>query len=177
MLCFSEVPKGRDISDHRSKFGDYSLVVSQNWLSNNSADRVLYVGNNSPVSQYLYKNLATMRGLSIYADKKTQLLFQNEVFSILLDLFSYIEVREHLEELEWRIVGKHGFMGGENDTGKTLDISLEEIEYVFVPNMSEVTKFQNVISEVATKDSVVKLPSVQVFPESIPHKKLTSAST
>jgi hypothetical protein len=168
-LCFSEVPEEWNICSLRNTFGEYALVVSQNWLNRNEADRVVYVGHYSPVSKHLHRNLASMMTISLYSDEKSQILFNNIIFPPLLDLFSYIEIRDHLEEIEWRIVGKHGFMGGKNETSKRLELSLDDIEFVFVPDGNEVTRFKSVVSNVALKNNVENIPQVIVFPDTIPN--------
>jgi hypothetical protein len=168
MLYFSEVPEGREISYQQLPFGAYGLVVKRQWLEKNEADRALYIGQNSPVSRHLFRNLANLRISSLFVDVSGQVLFDNSCFPALLDLLAHIEVRENIEEFEWRIVGNHGFMGGKRETGKRLLIQLEDIEYILVQKTEDVNGFEKLIIDFAESQASSQIPPVLCQPNVIP---------
>lgn len=168
MLCFTEVPEGQDIAYQRLSFGGYGLVVKRHWLENNGADRVLYIGQNSPVSRHVFRNLANLRISNLFVDNKGLVLFDNSCFPPLLDLLAYIEVRENLEEFEWRIVGNHGFMGGKREAEKRLGIELDDIEYVLVQKAEDADSFKKLIDRLAVTQKPSEIPSVLCHPDAIP---------
>jgi hypothetical protein len=170
MLCFSEVPDGRNIQYHQLNFGAYGLVVKRQWLENNEADRVLYIGQDSPISRHLFRNLANLRIANLFFDTKSNLiLFNNSCFSALLDMIAFIEIREHLEEFEWRIVGNPGFMKEKRDLEKRLVIGLEDIEYILVQNSEDIKFFEKLIDNLAIVQGTQNIPKVLCQPEVIPH--------
>lgn len=168
MLCFTEVPDGREISYHQLLFGGYGLVVKRQWLEKNKADRVIYVGQNSTVSRHLFRNLANLRIANLFVDTSGQVLFDTNCFPALLDLMAYIEVRDNLEEFEWRIAGNHGFMGKKRDVEKRLVIALDDIEYVLVQKHEDVRDFEKLIKGLAISQSPTKIPPVLCQPNVIP---------
>jgi hypothetical protein len=85
-----------------------------------------------------------------------------------LDLLAHIEVRENLEEFEWRIVGNHGFMGGKRETGKRLLIQLEDIEYILVQKTEDVNGFEKLIIDLAESQASSQIPPVLCQPNVIP---------
>lgn len=168
MLCLTEVPQGKVIGRHKFMFGSYGLVLSSGWVEQNCADRVVYVGHNSPASRQLYFCLTTMRILSLFADQQGQVLFENVSLKQALDLLVYIETRDHLGEAEWRIAGHHGFHGGKRETGKRLPVTLNDIEYVLVPSEDEVEEISKVIANLAVQQHVTNVPKVLEFPDTLP---------
>jgi len=168
MLCLTEVPPGRNIESHRYVFGSYGIVLKPEWVAKNGADRVIYVGHNSPASQQLFVCLATMKILGLFVDKNGTLLFGNESIRPALNLLSFIEVRDHLLEAEWRIAGNSGFMGGHRATGTRLPLNLCDVEYIFVPNHDEVARITNVVEQVALRKNSATKPIIMEFPECIP---------
>lgn len=126
MLCFTEVPQGRDITYQHLSFGGYGLVIQRQWLESNGADRVLYVGDNSPVSRHINRILASLKISNLFVDATTGLVvFNNRCSRAVLDLIAYIETRDNLAEFEWRIAGRHGFFGGVRDSGMRIPIGLD----------------------------------------------------
>lgn len=65
MICFTEIPEGRQLWFQHLSFGPYGVVVSRGWLERNGADRVLYVGDNSALSRRLYRVIATLIASSV----------------------------------------------------------------------------------------------------------------
>lgn len=168
MLCFTEVPEGRNISNHQVGFGAYGLVVRRQWLDEHGADRVIYVGQNSSLSRRLFRVLADFRIASLFAKEDGQVIFDSSCFADLLDLLVHVQVREHLEEFEWRIAGNHGLMGGVKDTGKRLPIRLQDIEYVLVQNQEDIAIFQHHINTIVARESHSSVPKVLHQPDVIP---------
>jgi Putative abortive phage resistance protein AbiGi, antitoxin len=168
MLCLTEVPEGRSISFQQFSFGGYGLVIKRQWLEKNEADRVLYIGQNSPVSCHLFRILANLRVSSLFVDGTGQVLFNMSCFPAILDLLAYIEVRENLEEFEWRIVGKTGFMGGKRAKGKRLTIGLDDIEYILVQKSEDIDNLNQLIHSLAISQKSSKIPSILCQPNTIP---------
>jgi Putative abortive phage resistance protein AbiGi, antitoxin len=167
MLCLSEIPPGKSLDHHRFSFGGFALVVKSEWLSRHGAERVMYVGLNSPASRQLYHCMATMHLLGLHVSPTGDVLFDNVTTNAMLELLPYVEVRDHLEEAEWRVVGRAGFVGGVRDTNKKLPLTLKDIEYIFVPS-DAVAKFTAQVEALATKQGCSLKPLVLQFPRCIP---------
>lgn len=167
MLCFSEIPPGKSLDQHRFSFGSFGIVVKPDWLARQGAERVVYVGQNSPASQQLYHCLATMHILGLHVSPIGDVLFDNVTMNAMLELLPYVEVRDHLEEAEWRVVGRAGFVGGARETNKKLQLALQDIEYVFVPS-DAIAKFTAQILALAIKQGCSTVPPVIQFPSCIP---------
>lgn len=168
MLCLTEVPQGRVLDRHRESFGSFGLILKQDWVIRNGADRVIYVGHNSRASQQLFVCLATMRIFGLFVDKTGLLLFDNESTRPALDLLSFFETRDHLEESEWRIAGSAGFMGGVRETGKRLPLLMSDIEYIFAPTAEDVKRLEGTVAELAAMQGTAYLPKVIEFPNVLP---------
>lgn len=167
MLCFSEIPPGKSLDLHRCRFGSFAIVVKSDWLTRQDAERVIYVGQNSPASQQLYYCLATMHILGLHVSSTGDVLFDNVTMNAMLELLPYVEVSDHLEDAEWRVVGKAGFVGSARETNKKLQLALQDIEYVFVPS-DDIPKFTAQISALAIKQGCSTVPPVIQFPSCIP---------
>ena len=168
MLCLTEVPKGKVLDSHRNLFGSFGLILKQDWVMRNGADRVIYVGHNSSASQQLFVCLATMRILGLFVDKTGTLLFDNESIRPALGLLSFFETRDHLEETEWRIAGKTSFMGGGRETGKRIPLLLCDIEYIFAPNAEDVKRLAETVANLAVKQNTADPPKIIEFPSVVP---------
>jgi hypothetical protein len=158
MLCFTEVPEGRCVREHYRAFGGYGLVVRRTWLEANSADRVIYVGDGSAVSRRLYEALAGLLIATLSPDANGEVLFRHHALGPAFDLLAYIEVRDHVEEFEWRIAGRHGFLGGGNDTGKRLPIGLPDIEAVVVRDQPDISYFEGLVARLAATQGTQLIP-------------------
>ncbi len=165
MLCFTEVPQGRDITYQHLSFGGYGLVVQRQWLESNGADRVLYVGDNSSVSRHIYRILASLQISNLFVDAMGLVLFDNRCSQAVLDLIAYIETRDNLAEFEWRIAGRHGFFGGIRDSGMRIPIRLDQIETVIVQSHDEITVLEALIQSLASSQRPSKIPNVLCQPE------------
>lgn len=168
MLCFTEIPEGRNISNHILSFGGYGLVVRREWLEKNRADRVLYVGENSTVSRNLFRNLSLLRISNIVACNIHQVLFDTTNLPALLDLIAHVETRLNLEEFEWRIAGNHGFMGVQKDTGKKLVIKLDYIEYILVKEKKDISHIESLVKKLSVSQGSISPPKVLYQPTVIP---------
>lgn len=101
MVCFTEVPEGRDLTLHHLSFGGYGVVVRREWLERNGGDRVLYVGEDSPVTRNLYRIIATLNASNLIRAENGDVLFGNHCFPPILDLLAYMERRDNGSEFEW----------------------------------------------------------------------------
>jgi hypothetical protein len=164
MLCFTEVPEGRDLPAHHLLFGGYGVVVRREWLGLSGGDRVLYIGNNSPVSRRLFGIVASLQIAHLSRGPAGNLIFGTPPTALVLDLFTYVQVRKNLEEFEWRIAGRHGFTGGARDTGKRLSLPMDQIEMVLVQNLSDVKPIEALVGEIAARQSATSMPRVLCQP-------------
>ena len=167
MLCLSEIPPDKSLDHHRFSFGSFALVIRAEWLACHGAERIVYVGLNSPASQQLYNCMATMHILGLHVSPTGDILFDNVTTNAMLELLPYVEVRDHLEEAEWRVVGRAGFVGGARETSKRLPLKMDDIEYIFVPN-DAVAKFTSQVLVLANQQGCSTPPTVLQFPSCIP---------
>lgn len=160
MICFTEVPDGRGIALHQYQFGRYGLVVRREWLDQNNADRVLYIGDNSAVSRRVFHLVAkaNIQGLHIGANDEP--LFDNSTTSAVVDLIAYVETRQNLEELEWRIAGRHGLMGGPNDKDSRLPLPIDSVETIFVEDETEIDGTIALVESLALAQSASHRPEI-----------------
>jgi hypothetical protein len=164
MLCFTEVPEGRDLPAHHLLFGGYGVVVRREWLAANGGDRVLYIGDNSPVSRRLFGIVANLQIANLSRGLAGNVIFATPPMALVLDLFAYVQVRKNLEEFEWRIAGRHGFSGGERDTGKRLPLPMDQIEMVLVQNCSDLKPIEDLVGQLAARQSASSIPRVLCQP-------------
>ncbi|MDY7538456.1 hypothetical protein QN372_04590 [Undibacterium sp. RTI2.1] len=169
MLCFTEIPEGRVLSTQHFGFGGYGVVIKRYWLEQNNADRVIYVGENSPTSKALYCILmdAKIRTLHIVTGKGVLWGQTPDELKNVWSLLSYVQVRHHLDELEWRIAGSHGFIGGIRDVAKRLPILLQDIEYICVQYDKEMPSMKKLIENLALQQKATSIPTILVQPETI----------
>ncbi len=166
MICFTEVATGKDISPHGLKYGKYGLSIDRAWLESKGADRVTYIGDETEYSKLMALNLGTMRALSLQLNPQGGVIYNAQIFEMILDLFCFFEKRSNLEEQEFRIPGKHGFSGGETRTGSRLEIPIQKIETIFVAEESDVEEIEETLRSVSrVQDYNGTLPTVRVFPE------------
>lgn len=168
MICFTEVPPGRDIHAHRESFGGFALVVRAPWLLRNGGDRVVYVGEGSPVSRQLHLCLAIMRIFGIHTLADGTPVFEGVSTQAAIDLVSFVEARAHLEQAEWRIAGLTGFFGEKRSTGSRVCLGMSDIEHVFAPGQREVALLRSEVSRLAAEQETDRVPVVSLFPRTIP---------
>lgn len=148
MICVSEIPKGRHVDNHALDFGQWAVVVSREWLEQQGGDRVIYMGNQTPVSSHLFRVAAISILSGMKLGNQGQVLVENTALEARLALFGHIEVRDNIQESEWRIVGANGFMGQNSDLGRRVPLPLDAIEYVFAPkfDVAHMTSFVNALA-------------------------------
>ncbi len=165
MICFTEVPEGRQLWFQHLSFGPYGVVVSRSWLERNGADRVLYVGENSELSRRLYRVISTLIASSVLLSKEGEPVFSSHCFPPILDLLACMEKRSNLAELEWRIAGHHGFHSGPRVTGKRLPLPLADIELILAKEESEVAEIKHLLHSLSGSFSMQVLPPIIHQPE------------
>jgi hypothetical protein len=165
MICFTEVPEGRQLWFQHLSFGPYGVVVTRSWLERNGADRVLYVGKNSALSRRLYRVIATLIASTVLLGQEGEPVFSSHCFPPILDLLACMEKRSNLAELEWRIAGHHGFHSGPRVTGKRLPLPLADIEAVLVKEASEVAEIEHLLRSLPGSTSIQALPPIIHQPE------------
>ena len=167
MICMTEVPAGKDLTHHRATFGAFGLVPRNSWVAASNAERIIYAGHNSPASRHLFRCIATMHILGLHLNQDGLLLFNTETSKAALPLLSYFESRDHLVEAEWRIAGTTGYMGGTRNTGTTVPIAMNDIEYVFAPDFA-LEQVQRQVSNLSTAQAARLCPTVMPFPQVMP---------
>ena len=102
----------------RTMFGNYGVVISQEWASSNNIQKVIYVNSKGPIFEtlrwlfkYAYDDLVK-RSLNREGEV-SQMAFTNKaraavaggiLYAKLLELYEYMEPIEHSYQQEWRIV-------------------------------------------------------------------------
>ncbi|QIM52513.1 abortive infection system antitoxin AbiGi family protein [Hydrogenophaga crocea] len=160
MICFTEIPEGRQLWFQQFTFGRYGVVVSRSWLERNGGDRVLYVGENSELSRRLYRVIATFMASTVLLGQDGEPVFSHHSFPPILDLLACMEQRSNLAELEWRIPGHHGFHSGQRATGRRLPLPLGDVEAVLVKEASEVAEVERLMRTLPGSNSLPSLPLV-----------------
>ena len=164
MVCFTAIPAGKLLDEHRADFGDYGIVASRTWIEKNGGDRVVYVGDNSALSRTLFLAVSTMHIFSLYL-VNGEPMYDGRAMSVALRLVCGVERRTHLNEDEWRIWGNPGWMGGRKEEGKRIALPLEEIELVLTPTVEEAKQVDAIVSDEARKQNARRTPQCIVFPD------------
>jgi hypothetical protein len=119
---------------HLQRFGQFGIVVSQEWARLNLAQRVLYVPDEGPIECALrwlfmtgYEQLKA--GIQYPDDAAAQMAFTNKamaglqgglLWSNLLTLYEYMEPAGHSHQSEWRIVHPHFLYGYASSKQETI---------------------------------------------------------
>ena len=169
MLCFTEIADGKDIRLHKEKFGEYGLLIKRQWLESKGADRVIYIGENTRLSNLLAINLSTFRILTLNNKNLNNLVTYNSYFmEMILNLFCFFQSRNNIGEQEFRLPGNHGFTNGKSSAGERLQIPISEIEEVYVKEFDEIGLFKDILNERVKNDEYHRsIPTVSLMPESI----------
>ena len=166
MLCFTEVVgDGRDLNRHVQAFGRYAVAVRREWVIASGGDRVIYVGEGQAATMHLARLLGALRLLSsLGASKPGQFLFDTKVLALVFELACFVEIVAHLEEFEWRIVGRTGLSGGEKETGKKIVCPLKDILRVYVNSVNDVPEIEKIIQNKAVSEGYTgKFPPVDTI--------------
>lgn len=166
MICFTEVHEGRSLVPHYANFGAYGVVVSKEWLEANGGDRVLYAGPTSAVTKRLHRLFVDLQIAKLYV-QNGKMLFNNSSLEPILNLLAYIQSKDQLDEVEWRIAGEHGFTGRRRETGDRLTLPFDAIQAVLVKKEDEVEKFTDILKALSTTPGK-ELPPVLVQPRILP---------
>jgi len=167
MICFSEIQRGRGLGSHFVNFGAYGVAVTRDWLEQQGGDRVIYAGPDSAISKRLHRLFIDHQIACVYDNAGTP-TYDSRSIAPILDLLVYIQGRDQLEEVEWRIAGRHGFMGGARSTGTRIPLPLAEIEAVLVQREDDKPKFTAILKALAKEQGVAKTPRVMVQPTTLP---------
>lgn len=167
MICLTEVPRGRNIQDHIVTFGAYGIVVSDDWVRRNKFDRVVYAGEDSPVSLRLWRLFARLAIASLTQNPDGQLVHDTTVFQEVLGMCAFIEQREHLTEAEWRLPGATGFFGGSRSTGSRVTLPLEDVELVLVQNHADIPVIEALVADLVASRAGTHAPRVLCQPATI----------
>jgi hypothetical protein len=167
MICFSEIQRGRELGSHFVNFGAYGVAVNREWLERQGGDRVVYAGPNSAITERLHRLFIDHQIACIYDDAGTP-LYDSRSLAPILDLLVYVQGRDQLEEVEWRIAGHHGFMGGPRSTDTRIPLPLADIETVLVQRESDKPKFKSILKSLAKAQGLAKTPRILVQPKTLP---------
>lgn len=166
MICFTEVQEGRDLKLHYLNFGSYGIVMTREWLERNGGDRVVYAGPGSALTTRLHRLFIDFQIAGVHVQNGKALFDSNHMHPI-LNLLAFVQCRDHLAEVEWRIAGEHGFMGGDRASGKRLPFSLNDIEEVVVQNDEDVSRFESILRSLPGAEKCAELPTVRRQPDSL----------
>lgn len=166
MICFTEVQEGRNLTMHYLNFGAYGVVMTREWLERNGGDRVIYAGQNSALTTRLHRLFVDFLIAGVHV-KNGKALFDSNHFHPILNLLAFIQGRDQLAEVEWRIAGEHGFMGGDKASGKRLPLPLNDIEDVVVQNDEDVPRFEAILRSLPGAGECTELPVVRRQPDSL----------
>ncbi len=166
MICFTEVQGARDLKPHYLNFGAYGVVVTRDWLERNGGDRVVYAGPNSALTTRLHRLFIDLQIAGIHMENGAPLFDISHMIPI-LNLLAFIQRRDQLAEVEWRIAGEHGFMGGKKATGNRLPLAVNDIEEVLVQNEDDVPKFESILKSLPRTEVGVVLPPVRCQPDTL----------
>lgn len=167
MICFTEVHDGRDLYPHYLNFGGYGVVVSRDWLETNGGDRVLYAGARSEVTKRLHRLFVDHQIAGLHVQNGSMML-GSSAQSPILDLLAYVQGRDQLIEVEWRIAGEHGFTGRRRTSGERIALPLHAIETVVVQNPDDVARFEDILKSLPEASSATRLPPVLRQPTMLP---------
>ena len=167
MICFSEIQRGRELGSHFVNFGAYGVAVTREWLEQQGGDRVMYAGPHSAITKRLHRLFIDHQIACVYDNAGTP-LYNSRCIAPILDLLVYIQGRDQLEEVEWRIAGHHGFMGGPRSTGTRIPLPLADIETVLVQREDDKPKFMAILKSLAKAQGVAKTPRILVQPKTLP---------
>lgn len=130
MVSFTEINPS-EAENHRVKYGQFGIVVSEDWGKARGAQRVIYVPESGPFTLALQKiydiGFRDLQARIDYPDDAAwQMAFENksmassiagaELWGSLLSLWEYLEPEESSVEREWRIVNELPDYSLEGDT-------------------------------------------------------------
>jgi hypothetical protein len=117
MISFTDLPP-EAAHGPRSAFGNYGIVISQEWASSNNIQKVFYIDSEGSIFEalrslfkYAYDDLVK-KSLNREGEV-SQMAFTNKaraavaggiLYAKLLELYEYMEPIEHSYQQEWRIV-------------------------------------------------------------------------
>lgn len=169
MICFTEVQEGRDLKLHYLNFGAYGIVVTREWLERNGGDRVVYTGQGSELTTRLHRLFVDFQIAGVHV-KDGKALFDSNHMRPILNLLAFVQGRDQLTEVEWRIAGEHGFMGGDRASGKRLPFRLNDIEEVVVQNDEDIPRFEAILRSLPGAEKCAEPPTVRRQPDALNDK-------
>tara|TARA_R110002072_G_scaffold110151_1_gene237646 strand:+ start:153 stop:845 length:693 start_codon:yes stop_codon:yes gene_type:complete len=137
MISFSSV-KPHKSSAHREKFGNYGIVMKQEWHAQNCTHKVFYLKNSGFVFScfkflfsFAYKNLLqnvryeddAFYGMG-YENKNIAGVIGANEWVKALSIYEYLEPYENKNEKEWRVVNPmplYGFADSKEEIIKNID--------------------------------------------------------
>ncbi len=152
MKCFTELIDNQKLHPHhKESFGKYGIALSHRWMMKNHGDRVIYISNNSEITNRIGRLLTMISSTA---------QFKHAIKSI-FDLLSFTEISENSHEYEWRIVGNH-FFGGKSygDYPDIIPFSINDIEGIFVPKKQDVVALTKVLQEKQEREKSSIIPPI-----------------
>lgn len=134
MVCFTDlVPPHTDA--HCAMFGQFGIVVSEAWATQQGAQRVIYIDETGPIADALkvlfaigYADVA--HRIKYPNDGGWRMAFENKnaasaiagskIWAHLLQLWEYLEPANSAPQREWRIVNQEPFYGLSEDTAEAI---------------------------------------------------------
>lgn len=117
MISFTEIA-AEEAYSHADVFGRYGIVVSDEWVKRQKAQRVVYIDNNGPITESLrvifeigYRDCEAR--IRFPGDAGWEMAYENKavadavvgaaLWANLLQLYEYMESSQFFREREWRI--------------------------------------------------------------------------
>jgi hypothetical protein len=139
MVCFTELSPG-ETGDHQSKFGNFGVGVSKQWLMKHNAQKVMYVPLGSKPYHLLVSTLKSLAPQKLYGEQRDKYLATNQFLGALaltdiihagqagaspeymkfLEVFAWTQTDKDIAQLEWRVRNPRPYRFKGNPTRKQL---------------------------------------------------------
>lgn len=164
MKCFTEVRDNQKINPkHTGRFGEYGVLMKDDWLLKNEGCPVIYVNNSMILTNIIGKNLCIMKTLDnlVKGIKGIKGLTTHSSF---FDLISFVETSKNRFEYEWRVISGHN-LGGKPFAKKIdrLKFSLADVKSFYVPNKDAKKKTLEFLKKI--EPDKAKIPQIYLTKE------------
>lgn len=154
MICFTERTYDKKIARYfPMRYSKFGLILKYDWALKNKVERVVYVDKESELS----KKLSVLIGL-------VKLKFEAALFSLIIDILSFLEPKVSITEFEWRIVGKNIFYGN-NVSNSPIPFLLSDIQAIILPDYEYKDEIIAILEEKGRNESNDSLPPIVIYDE------------
>lgn len=170
MKCFTEIRDNQKINPHHTGyFGNYGILMKEEWLLRNGGCPVIYVNNSMSLTNILGRNFSIMQTLDHCLKSLAKIEGLPIHHGAFFDFMSFVESSEHRYEYEWRIVSGHK-LGGASYLPQIdrVKFELSDIHSLYVPDenaKADTLSFLNTIESDNSKLPIVFLTNEIVLSE------------